>query len=362
MTSPASESLDFVVDRSDLRRTAFLPGRQADGTELEPGEILMRVDRFAFTANNITYGAVGEMIGYWRFFPAPEPWGRIPVWGFADVLRSRHDAVTAGERLYGYFPMSTHLVLQADHVSPAGLIDASAHRAGLPPIYNAYTRVSADPAYDRTREAEIALFRPLFTTSFLLADFLAEERFFDARSVVLSSASSKTALGLALLAGSGHEVVGLTSAAHVSFVARTGYFTTVLPYDRVDTLPREARAVFVDFAGNGAVVSAVHRHLGPGLAYSARVGVTHWERMTAPGELPGPAPVFFFAPDRARKRIEDWGAAAFQTRVGDAMRRFLASTGWLRVVEGKGQAAVESVYRAMLEGAADPAEGHVLSV
>jgi uncharacterized protein DUF2855 len=364
MTLPVSEGVDFVVDRGDLRRTAFLPGRHSGETPLEPGQLLVRIDRFAFTANNVTYGAVGDMIGYWRFFPAPEHWGRIPVWGFGDVLRSCHDAVQVGERLYGYFPISTHLVLQADHVSPAGLVDASAHRAALPPVYNLYTRVAADPAHDRGREAEMALFRPLFTTSFLLADFLADEGFFGARSVALSSASSKTALGLAfLLAGSGREVVGLTSAAHVPFVARTGYFGSVVPYDGIGTLPRELPTVLVDFAGNAAVVSAVHRHLGSALAYSARVGVTHWEKMTPTDDLPGPAPVFFFAPDRVRKRIEDWGAGTFQARVGDAMRRFLASTaGWLRVVEGRGRPAVESVYRAMLEGAADPADGHVLSL
>jgi hypothetical protein len=361
----SADSTDFLVGRPELRRTAFLPGRHSAETTLERGQVLVRIDKFAFTANNVTYGAVGDLIGYWSFFPAEDGWGRIPVWGFGDVVRSAHDAVPAGERLFGYFPISTHVVLQPGHVTAAGFVDATPHRAALPPIYNQYTRVAADPAYDRTHEAEMALFRPLFTTSFLLDDFLAANDFFGARAVVLSSASSKTALGLAFLLAQRHgqvEVVGATSAANAGFVRATGYYGKVVTYDELGTLPDDAAVVFVDFAGNGAVVGAVHRRLGAQLRYSCQVGVTHWERMASAESLPGPAPVLFFAPDQARTRIAEWGAGAFQTRVADAMRRFLGSARWLRVVEGRGRDAVASVYRAMLDGKADPAEGHVLSL
>ena len=44
-----------------------------------------------------------------------------------------------------------------------------------------------------------ALLRPLFMLSFLVDDFLAENEFYGARRVMLSSASSKTAFGLAHL-------------------------------------------------------------------------------------------------------------------------------------------------------------------
>jgi hypothetical protein len=85
--------------------------------------------------------------------------------------------------------------------------------------------------------------------------------------------------------------------------------------------------------------------------------------MAGAGTPPGPEPVFFFAPDHARRRIEEWGVATFQSRVGEAMQRFVASTsGWLRVHEDRGQAAVQAVYQSMLEGRADPAVGHVLSL
>jgi len=355
-----SAETDFLVDRTDLHRTTLAPAR---AEALAAGRVRVRIDRFAFTANNVTYGAVGDMIGYWKFFPADGNWGRIPVWGFGDVVESGHDAIRSGERLYGYFPMSTHVTLQPEHVSPATFVDASAHRAGLPPIYNSYTRVAADPAYDRGREAEIALFRPLFTTAFLLDDFFAAHDLFGARSAVLTSASSKTALGLAFLLAARMPVVGLTARRNAGFVRGTGYYTTTLPYEEIDALPDDTPAVLVDFAGNGEVLARVHHRLAGALRYSSRVGLTHWDRMTTPDGLSGPAPVFFFAPDRARERLAEWGPQVFQTRVADATRRFLSSTGrWLRVVEGRGPDAVAAVYRATLEGRTDPAEGHVLSL
>ena len=56
-------------------------------TVLGEGEVRLSVEYFAFTANNITYGAAGDRLGYWQFFPVDneigEEWGIIPVWGLA---------------------------------------------------------------------------------------------------------------------------------------------------------------------------------------------------------------------------------------------------------------------------------------
>ena len=362
-----ADALDFVVDKTDLRHCAFVPGRHGPDTPLDAGQILVRVDRFGLTANNVTYGAVGDLVGYWGFFPAADGWGRIPVWGFADVAASRHPGITTGERLYGYFPMSTYALLQVDRVTPASFVDAAAHRAALPAFYNQYTRVAADPGYASEREGEIAIFRPLFGTGFLLDAFLAAEGLFGARDVVLSSASSKTALALAFLLTSARgqtcTVTGLTSAGNAAFVRGTGYYRRVVPYDDLASLSPDTPAVFVDFAGNARLVAAVHTRLGSTLRHSAQVGVTHWDRMGAAGELPGPAPVFFFAPDHLQRQLAALGPAEFATRLGAAMQRFLASTApWLRLVEGRGPAAVEAVYRAMVDGRVNPAEGQVLSL
>jgi hypothetical protein len=356
--------VDFIVDRRDLRKTDVVPGRDSDASALAPGQALLRIDRFSFTANNITYGAVGDLIGYWSFFPARDGWGRIPVWGFADVVRSRHAALPTGERVYGYFPMSTHVVLQVDRVSGAGFVDAAPHRASLPPIYNQYSRVAAMPGYEPAGEALLALFRPLFTTSFLLDDFLAVNDAFGADAAVLSSASSKTALGLAfLLTERGVETIGLTSPANLAFVERTGCYRRVLAYEEIGSLAARGDTVLVDFAGNAGIVGAVHRTLGERLKHNCAVGLTHWEKRTPVADLPGPAPTFFFAPDHARRRMADWGTDGFRSRVGDAMQRFFASAGrWLRIVEGRGVAAVTAVYRDAVEGRIDPAVGHILSL
>ncbi len=358
-------SRDFLVRRDDLKTT-----RIADTAlpALGDGQVRLRLDAFGFTANNVTYAAIGEMMRYWEFFPATDGWGRVPVWGCADVVASRHPGVQVGTRVFGYFPMSTHLDVLAGDVRPDGFTDATAHRTALPPIYNRYGRVDADPAYEQTHEDRYMLLRPLFATAFLIDDLLAEREFFGARAIALSSASSKTAIGVAALlsarAGRPYSVVALTSRANAPFVAGLGYYDRIVTYDALDGLAPDEPLVFVDMAGNGAVRDGVHRRLGDQLKYSCSVGLTHHDRMAMPAaDLPGPMPEFFFAPDRMVQRMRDWGPAGFQERVGGALKRFVRDAErWLRVQRGHGPDAVERVYRATLAGEADPSVGYVLSL
>ncbi len=358
-------TIDFLVNRSDLRATTVERGPAAETLPLAAGQVRLAIDRFALTANNVTYAAFGDAMGYWKFFPARAPWGRVPVWGFADVVHTRHEGLALGDHVYGYFPMSTHLVVQPDRVTQASFVDASAHRAALPPVYNQYTRIAAGPR-DPALEDATMLFRPLFVTSFLIDDLLGDEVFFGARSAVIASASSKTALALAFLlsrrAGERCEVVGLTSAAHRAFTESTGCYDRVLGYDAIDSLDVEP-SVFVDMAGDGRVLAAVHRRLGDALRYSCLVGATHWDAPRAPAELPGPKPAFFFAPDRVRERVTDWGAAGLDARVNTAWQPFAAAAArWIKVEHHSGPDAVRAAYLAVLEGRASPERGLVLSL
>ena len=353
---------DFLVKRGDLRECRVA---ESEPPEIETGQALLRVDTFGLTANNVTYAVLGDAMSYWDFFPAADGWGRVPMWGFADVERSEADGFDAGARVYGYLPPSSHLVVTPTRADEHGFVDGSPHRAALPSTYQRYTMVDADPFYRADTEEMQMLLRPLFFTSFLIDDQLADDGLAARGPVLVSSASSKTAIGAAFLLAQREEVelVGLTSPRSAEFVEGLEIYGRVVTYDAIDSLER-VPATFVDIAGDGGVRRAVHSHFGDELAYSMAVGVTHWEEFGAGGgELPGPSPSLFFAPDRVVKRSKDWGAAGLQTMVADAWHPFCDWTaGWLEVVRGQGFDAVRSAYLDALEGRVEPKTAHVLTL
>src|SRR5258707_2836466 len=167
------QATDFVVARNDLQQCKVIETRLPAAAALPDEALLVKVTRFALTANNITYAVLGEQLKYWQLFPAPKDFGNIPVWGFGEVIASKHPGIAAGETLFGYFPMATFLVIEAADVSKRGLRDGAAHRQGVAPVYNAYARVSSDPAFAGRTGHHQALLRPLFMLSFLVDDFLA---------------------------------------------------------------------------------------------------------------------------------------------------------------------------------------------
>lgn len=354
--------VDFQVDRKDWKRTRFV---DAPVPEVEPGQILFRVDRFAFTANNVTYAVVGDALGYWRFFPCEEGWGRLPVMGFGDVVRSAHPDVAEGTRCFGFYPMSRYLVIQPATVSKTQIVDGAAHRAGLAPAYAQYSPAQHDALYQADHEDTLMLLRGLFMTSFLADDFLADHDHYGAESVIVSSASSKTSIALAYQVSQAGRAraVGLTSAGHLDFVRSLGCYDRVVSYDEISSLDAGAPAVFVDMAGSGKIQRAVHEHFGPQLRYSCSIGATHWQAERGDDTLPGPKPEFFFAPAQIQKRSQEWGPAEVQARLANAwsgFRRFTEE--WLEIERGSGREAVERVYQDTLAGRTRPEQGHVLSL
>jgi Protein of unknown function (DUF2855) len=354
--------MDFLISRDDLARTRFA---EEEPLTAGPGQAILRVEHFGLTSNNITYAQFGVAMSYWNFFGAPEGWGRMPVWGFAEVSSSNAEGLEAGRRLYGYLPPSSELLVEPSKIGPHGFVDGAPHRAGLPAAYNGYAATTSDPVYDAEHEDEQMLLRPLFFTSWLIDDFLRDSDLFGAPTVVLSSASSKTASALAFLLSRDHaaEVVGLTSARSAEFTRGLGVYDHVIAYEEIDSLP-QGRAVYVDMAGNAKLRSAVHEHFAAELVHSAVVGATHHDSMGAvPETLPGPRPTFFFAPDRVAKRSIEWGRPGLEQRIADSWRPYLDWVGgWLKVIHGAGPEELEAAYQDLLAGRIDPASAHVLTL
>ncbi len=331
---------------------------------LGEGQVRVRVESFAVTANNITYAVIGDMFKYWDFFPAEDGWGVVPMWGHGVIEETRHPDLPEGTRIYGYLPMGTHLVIDADKVVASGFIDAAPHRQPMSPFYNQYSRLAADPEHDPKREDARMLFGPLFKTGFLIEAMMRRENWFGAEAVVMTSASSKTALALAhCTKASSPDVrrIGLTSAGNVAFVESTGLYDEVISYEMCRQL-RQLPAVIVDFAGNASVLRDGHETLGDALKYSCLVGATHVDGRGGSGDpLPGPAPVLFFAPDHATATVKELGPKGFAEAVGKSWAGFVAATdGFVTVDHRDGVAAAAEAYRTTLAGKADPAVGIVV--
>lgn len=377
VTTDSSKATELLVRKDQLPTSTV---RTSPMGPLADGQVRVDIARFALTSNNITYAAMGDAMQYWQFFPVADagdglPWGRIPVWGFGTVSASRHPDVAVGERLYGYFPMSNAIDLTPAKVSAGAFFDAAPHRAALHAVYNQYTRCATDPFYTADSEDIQALLRPLFITSWLIDDFLADNDFFGATAdaarpavLILSSASSKTAYGTAfqLAQRKGVDVVGLTSPGNVAFCESLGCYHRVLTYDQLDQIAPDAPSIYVDFAGSVSLRKAVHTHC-TGLRFSSAIGATHVAEMGGAKDLPGPKATLFFAPAQVKKRSSEWGPQGLGQRLVQSWQAFTTALSqpdrpWLRVEHHAGAAAVQTAYQQVLGGKGDPRVGHVLSL
>lgn len=333
---------------------------------LSDGEVRLAIESFSVTANNVTYAVMGEAFGYWNFFPATDPArGIVPMWGHARVLESRHPDLIVGERVYGYLPMADTLDVLPGRVAAAGFSDMAAHRQPMSPIYNQYTRLNADPEHDPSREGERMIFGPLFKTGFLIEHFLRSENWFGASQLVVTSASSKTAMGLASVVRDRSPAIkriGLTSAGNVAFVEASGLYDVTLAYEAIASIPRD-RAVSVDFAGNGALLGAIHQHFGVALAYSCLVGATHIgaRGQGSANDLPGPVPTLFFAPDHAVALFKSLGPEEAGRQMANSWTRFLSDCGDSVTIETvEGLPAAAGLFAKMVTGQIDPAKGMIV--
>ena len=352
----------LLVNKADLREVRIV---ETPDDPLPGGQARFHVDLFALTTNNISYAAMGEPpLNYWEFFPADDAWGKPPCWAFGTITQSNVVGVEVGARYYGYFPAADTLDVVPGDIRADAFSDTIAHRNGKAAGYNAYRNVKSDPGYDPAFEAEQTLLRPLYGTGWLAADFVRQ---LSPNSVLISSASSKTAVSLAheLRRWGGTKTTGLTSHRNASYVRSTELYDEIRTYDAVDSLRERSRAVYIDFLGRDDVTAAVHRQIGGALIKSISIGFTSRTNrpsgvLPAPFELPGPKPEFFFSVDYRAQRLSS------DPQLGDRlihdMRSFYAeSRKYMSTRKGVGDAAVLATWKLLAKGDSDPRDAHVLS-
>ena len=363
-----SDDHHFLVQRGDPTRCDV---RTLPLDPLQPGEARVAIERFGLTANNVTYAALGESLHYFEFFPAPallraEGWARVPAWGIGTVLESRSPEVAVGAKVYGFFPMSTHATLQPARGAPTGF---RVDRPHIPPefgVYSAYNVQSIDPFHIEGRDDHTVVFRPLFLTGLLLADYLAVHDFMQAEAVLISSASSKTAYGVAaaLRAGPRRRVLGVSSAANAAFAASLGVYDEVLCYEDLPALPRERSLVYVDIAGSAGARAAVLDRLGAGVKLNLAVGMSHGQPggYRASTSHPEVRSELFFAPGWMAQRHKEAGQA-FVGSLLAGWRAQMADVGeHFQVVRGAGPEALVRTYLEIARGQSRPETAHVLTL
>ncbi|KIK71508.1 hypothetical protein GYMLUDRAFT_66712 [Collybiopsis luxurians FD-317 M1] len=293
--------------------------------KLERGNIVLKVDKFGWSANNVTYQALGEHphFRYYDFHPVPpnssvdsgssvsvsgsvssQTHGLVPVWGFGTVVASAHPKVSVGERLYGYFVPARYLVLPIDE-KDANKYSIYVPRPHLPAdrrVYNQIQRCATDPLYSPETEDLTMLYRPLFWTSYWCEDWLARSNYRGGcEYILISSASSKTAFCFAYCirrqrssasstASNTVQIIGLTSKGNMKFTKNLGLYDEVYDYDSFLSAEgknntKSPRWIYIDVAGNPSLNSRIYTHFAspytfPKLIAAVSLGMTN----LAPGE------------------------------------------------------------------------------
>jgi len=254
-------------------------------------------------------------------------------------------------------------------VKDARFMDGAPHRSELPPVYNNYNRLNADPHYQTTMDDERVLLMPLYATSYCLYDFLLDNNWFGAErdkmgQIIMPSASSKTALGLAYALHDDEKapaLVGFTSKSNEANVRACGLYNKVLTYDDYSKLDADRPSVIVDMSGNGNFLSALHKHLSNQMLYCSNVGVTHYHDNEMGPDFNRERSAMFFAPGHIQKRNTQWGPGVFESKALAFWQKMaVRSRSWLKITQASGPEKIEETYREALAGDVPANEGRII--
>ncbi|CAB9501277.1 Protein of unknown function (DUF2855) [Seminavis robusta] len=273
-----SQLYSFVTEKSSKKTLELL---QSPSNSSPTAEIKFKILSAGLTANNKFYLDFGEKapFNFFKCYPVGDKDTSIidpkneatsdtladtyvhpPVWGLCQVIESKVEGVAEGTVYRAMLPLGAHVEFEKAHLEPK-TDNLVVHRPTTNPAYNAFIPIPPNSVCHPSSEATCAVALTCFpgiVTGFGLYFELQRKNFYgDRDTIVITSASSKVALALALYLKHnqhGKKIIGYTSDKHRGFVEGTKLYDTILGYD--DALPAEAgpnSAVCVDISGKGTV-------------------------------------------------------------------------------------------------------------
>jgi len=360
---------EFQISKLDFTQVRVVSTPPVEELSLGGNELLVEIEKFAYTTNNISYAIAGERFGYWQFFPPQEGdtnWVVTPVWGFAKVMKSTHPKIKIGERLYGYFPPAQYLMLQPTQVTKTGFVEGSNHRKELAVFYNQYEINSSIPHYTKEDDNARMLFGPLHLTAFMMLHFLQENNWKDAEQIVILSASSKTSLGMAFgfnQAENSPKVIGITSNRNLDSLTNLQLYEDLYTYEQVKQIDGTKPTLIIDMSGRTEVVNSLYEHLGINMTTYIQIGRTHWTTPRTRLKVPKEKIHFFFAPAFMKKKQEEWGKAKYDELTAMFIKSSAKKiTTWLSYEIHNELDDLVEIHQKLSEGKVPPDKGFIIEL
>lgn len=388
----------MVASRRDRKReTVVLRDRLPP---LSEGEIRMSVDKVGLSTNNVFYAQMGSapFLKFFSVYPIRGHEGvvNVPAWGIGTVIASANPDFAVGERFRGFLHM-TNLVQMKARRTADGFVACGDNRKKLVKAYNVFVKVddaASSPFSGDDRKADLAMASaPGVLSGYVLYELMKMKSFSRGNSVVLTSASSKLSLAVAVLlqeerrSGLLKKVIGYTSARHAAFVRSTELFDEVLTYDQALPASDGLRHVMIDVAGDATVYEKNENHVIKAFA----VGGTHAHAKASTFTAFGPTGLLkmvasvvgpkrlgewaektlepklemFFAPSVMAELVNRLGKAEFDHRCEASLRRFVDAAidgGWIQVVRCEDPAAAQAAYQRVFDGDIPPSEAVIVAL
>ena len=196
--------------------------------------------------------------------------------------------------------------------------------------------------------------------------FLKDEKFFECDQIILTSASSKTALSLAFLLSKNKledkkKIIGITSDKNIKFLLNIGFYDTVIAYDSLEMELNLSKLIVVDFAGNSDYLEKIHNYFGDLLKYVCLVGLADWSSKTNFKSIPNSK--FFFAPNHAEKRYRTMGVKKTTLLAEDLLKEFIMQIKHdIKLKYFNDPKELHELYLKSLKGKIDPSKGYMVQL